>query len=426
VTTYGVTPAGFKVKPLAAILLDMQTQVQNTIDPNFDLSPATPDGQMLGIVANGYASLWELLQIAFNQFNREDVEGAGLDNLGDLTGTPRETSSYTQVYATLTLAAGTYAAESLVANVAGVPSLTFSNVGQVTSIGGATAGVLMQATTIGPTPSVNPGQLTVITTPVAGWTAITNPGGQTQLGTLAELDPAYAARQALEVTAEGSCNPSATAAAIENLGAAQVPPQPLIATVVENTTAFTQTISGLLLPPHSYSCVIYDGGSGWALGAGQPLIAAVVYANKPEGIAPIGNTPNVVIDPVLGPQNVPFTVPVGRPLFVTVTVVPRVGVSFAALAAAIQNALVAAAVAPTLLGGTPPTGQLAPGQSVVGSQLEAVASGVPGTFDVQALAFGFAANPTNTAPLPVIAAQVATILSATVATNVLVLEGTYP
>jgi uncharacterized phage protein gp47/JayE len=409
VTTYGVTPAGFKVKPLAAILLDMQTQVQNTIDPNFDLSPATPDGQMLGIVANGYASLWELLQIAFNQFNREDVEGAGLDNLGDLTGTPRETSSYTQVYATLTLAAGTYAAESLVANVAGVPSLTFSNVGQVTSIGGATAGVLMQATTIGPTPSVNPGQLTVITTPVAGWTAITNPGGQTQLGTLAELDPAYAARQALEVTAEGSCNPSATAAAIENLGAAQTPPVTLGVTVLENTAPLPLTVSGLTLPPHSYCVVVYDGGSGWAMGAGQELIAAAIYTNKPAGIATVGNVSTTVADPILGNQVVLFQTPTALPLFVSATVVPLPGVAFAALAAAIQTALVAAAVAPTLPGGTPPTGQLAPGQPVIGSQLSAVIQGVPGVLDVQALTFGFSSSPTNKLPLAVSAAQVATL-----------------
>ena len=414
---YGVSAAGFTVKPLSAILSDMQAQVKGTIDPNYDLSPSTPDGQMLGIFAAEVASLWELLQVCFNQFNREDVEGAGLDNLGDLTGSPRESASFTQVYATLTLAANTYPAGSLIANVAGAPNLTFTNVDDVTSLGGDVPGRLMQATTIGPTPTINPGTLTVIATPVTGWSAITNPGAQSQLGSEAELDADYAPRQAEEVTAEGSCNPSATAAAIEELGAAQTPPVALTVTMLENTTPFPQMVAGLTLPAHSYAVVVYDGGFGWATGAGQALIAAVIYANKPAGIQPFGTTPNVVVDPLLGPQNVPFTVPLGRPLFVTMNVVARPGVAFARLASAIQSALVAAAVAPSLPGSVPPVGQLAPGQPIVGSQLEAVVSGVPGVLDVPSESFFFyfaGGDPHNTKPLTVTSVQIATLTTANI------------
>src|ERR1700727_2144990 len=111
---YGATPAGFVVKPLAAILGEMQAQVLANIDPAYDLSPQTPDGQILGIVANAAASNWELLQICYNQFNREDVEGAGLDNLGDLVGVPRAGETFSQIYVNLVFGsatvAGTYVA----------------------------------------------------------------------------------------------------------------------------------------------------------------------------------------------------------------------------------------------------------------------------------------------------------------------------
>ena len=127
---FGATSAGFVVMPLATILQGMQQQAWQTIDPALDLSASTPDGQMLAIVAAQAGSAWELLQIAYNQYNREDTEGAGLDNVGDLTGTPRAGASYTQVYCDVTVTTGgaPYAPGALLASVVGSPTFTFSNV----------------------------------------------------------------------------------------------------------------------------------------------------------------------------------------------------------------------------------------------------------------------------------------------------------
>lgn len=390
--SFGVTAAGFVVKPLSAILADMESQVLATIDPGFDLSAQTPDGQMLGIVAAQAASGWELLQVAWNQFNREDVEGAGLDNLGDLVGVPRESETSTQVYATLVFGsgavAGTYPVGTFIANVAGNASFTFQNQVAITLAGGAQTltGVLMQAQTPGATATVNPSTLTVITTPVTGWLSITNPAEQSQVGTNEELDSAYGPRQAQEVAAEGSCNTAATAAALVKLGAAQTPPITITAAVPENTTESTLVVQGITLPPHTFAPVVYDNGVGWAV-ANPSLIAAVIYANQPAGITSIGSTSGNVQDPNLGLQTVSWTLPSGVPLYLYIVVVPRVGVNLTALASLIQNALVAAAVAPTPADGLPPPAQLIPGSPCVGSQLEAVVMAVPGVFDTQGLAF---------------------------------------
>ncbi len=428
--SWGVTAAGFTVKPLSAILSDMQAAALASIDPAYDLSPATPDGQMLGIVAAQAASGWELLQIAFNQYNREDVEGAGLDNLGDITGTPREGESYTQVYATLVFGsgavAGPYAPGAFIANVAGNASLTFANLNTVTLAGGVqTLTVLMRAQTIGPTPTINIGTLTVITTAVTGWASVNNIAVQSQMGLSAELDAAYGPRQEQDLAAQGSCNPSATAAAIVQMGASQQPPITLSVAVVENTRNAESVIQGIDLPGHSYAPVIYDGGTGWAA-ANPSLIAAVVYAQKPEGILSVGSTSATLTDPVLGLQVVSWTLPTGMPLYVSATVVPRAGVGWAALSTAIQSALVAAAVAPTPANGVPPAGQLVPGSPVIGSQLEAIIMGVPGMFDVQALTFGFSASPLASTPITLPASEVATILGTTAATNIVLVQGTYP
>src|ERR1700733_15976784 len=141
---YGVTPAGFVVKPLSQIQADIQSQILGTVDPQLDLSPQTPDGQFLGIYANASAGVWELAQIVWNSFNRNDVEGTGLDNLGALIGIPRKGSDFTQVVVTLALLPGNYSASTwnsttgliqtavLLANVQGSVSQQFANVNQLT------------------------------------------------------------------------------------------------------------------------------------------------------------------------------------------------------------------------------------------------------------------------------------------------------
>ena len=510
---FGFSPAGFVVKPQSQILSDMQNAVWSTIDPELDLSFQTPDGQMLGIISNQLGAAWELIGIAANQYNREDVEGAGLDNLGDLVGIPREGPSYTTVFCNLTIASANapYLVGTLEANIAGQPSLTFTNAVEITSnmISGSPEmanGVPFQSSTIGATPAVNAGTLTTITTPVTGWTAITNPaavpGSGGTLGSSEELDSAYGPRQETELAAEGSCNPSATAAALAALGAAQTPPQTLTVSVLENTTPYQETIDGVVLLPHTFLVVVYDGGTGWASGsaitgtvalvngsssvtfsqtqtlptgtqlyfaeqpgiiytlasaitagtagtltqpytgtsaalslvtipgAGWQLIGETIYANKPAGITPAQTALGfaiIVDDPVLGDQVVYFTPPTPLPLYIKAQVAVRPGTSWPIAQQGMINALVAAAVAPTPATGIPPTGQLAPGSYVIGSQLEAVLMSVSGVFDVQTLTFGFSftAAQTNTNPLSVSAIQIATITLAN-ASNIALSQGSLP
>jgi len=480
----------------------MQTQVLATIDPAYDLTPDSPDGQMLGIVAAQAAAVWELAQVAYNQFNREDVEGAGLDNLGDLTGTPREGGSYSQIYMNLVVdptqfTSFPYAPGSLLFNVAGATAFTFQNAGTITSAmlaGDTLANILFQAVTIGPTSTVNPGTLTQITTPVTGLLGGTNPDGLSQMGNDAELDPAYAPRQEADLAAEGSCTMNATADALNELGAAQQPPVTLVVNVLENTENIPQVLDGVTVPPHTYAPYVYapdqpdwlfiplggtvtltngspnvtfsvpqslafgqllafsaqpdisyyvsaatsssttavltadysgtSSGSSTTqiLGAGAPLIAAVIYANKPAGIVSFGTTGVEVEDAILGPQLQSYSVPAAIPLYFSIQIAIAPGFTFSTVQAAITAALVAAAVAQTPASGTPPVGQLAPGSPAIGSQFSSIIQDTPGVVDVQFVKFDTHAAPTNTAPIVFPATQVGTINSA----NISILQGSLP
>jgi hypothetical protein len=418
----------------------MAASIHANVDDTLDLSEQTADGQLLAIVANEVGAMWSLVETAANQYDRSETVGAGLDNVGDIIGVPRESESYTQVYCLCGLASGNapYAARSLVANIAGFPALTFSNLNPVAAsdISGGSATVLFQSTVIGATAAPATGTLTAITAAVTGWSAVTNPApGYSQLGSTEELDEAYLARQVEELAAEGSCTPAATVATLIALGAAQQPPVTLTVVVVENTTDNPQTVQGVSLPGHSYCVVVYEAdASGWAASpAGLQAIGQTLWNNRPSGIAMVGTSSVTINDPQLGEVTVYFTVPTAEPLFVSAFVVPRPTYTgtWAALETAIQEALVAAAVAPTLANGIPPTGQLVAGSVITASQLLAVIVSVPGVLDVygpggsgHAIAFDTHSSPTQTSPLPASpnASVVLTIAAGTAPTNIVLTE----
>lgn len=92
-----------------------------------------------------------------------------------------------QVLCTLSLdpAHAPYGSGSLVANVVGQVAQQFKNVSAVTSgmiSGGVAAGVLFEATTPGVVPSLAPSTLAQITTPITGWSSVTNPAASTTQG----------------------------------------------------------------------------------------------------------------------------------------------------------------------------------------------------------------------------------------------------
>ena len=61
-TTYGLTPAGFVIKPLSQIVSDFNTAEQTTIDPQLNVDPTGPMGQLNGIVGAAASECWQVIQ----------------------------------------------------------------------------------------------------------------------------------------------------------------------------------------------------------------------------------------------------------------------------------------------------------------------------------------------------------------------------
>jgi hypothetical protein len=125
---YGVTAQGFVAKPVQELISEETADLLATINSQLDVSPVSPLGQVIQIIAEKLAEVWELAQVAYNATNRGAAEGALLDNIGALIGVPRDPATYSGVYASCLFSqAGTYAAGSLVGFIAGQSSQTASN-----------------------------------------------------------------------------------------------------------------------------------------------------------------------------------------------------------------------------------------------------------------------------------------------------------
>lgn len=115
----GLTAGGFEPETLEAIQARMEAKMDQ-FNPGFDLSVDSPDGQLLGIIQFELYQIWQQLNLVHNSYNPLITSGAGLRNIGLITGLPYGTAN--RSYSTVQLAgtAGTIIASgTLVANDAG-------------------------------------------------------------------------------------------------------------------------------------------------------------------------------------------------------------------------------------------------------------------------------------------------------------------
>lgn len=129
---FGALSTGFVPETVQDIINDETADVLATIANDLDCSPVAPLGQVIGITAEKMAELWELAQVAYNATNRGAAEGALLDNIGALTGTPRLPATYSSAWCTCAFSTpGTYAPGSLQGFIVGLSAQYATNASAV-------------------------------------------------------------------------------------------------------------------------------------------------------------------------------------------------------------------------------------------------------------------------------------------------------
>lgn len=286
----GLSATGFLPKREVEIIVELQTAFRSAfgLDLNVDtLNPDSIAGQLIGIFAERETLIWELAQAVYDAGIKVNADGILLDNLAALIGLTRLGATPTVATVALSGTATTVVpAGSLISTPSG---FEFSTDAEVVIPGSTVA-----TATVEGAEAVGPGAITQISTPIIGWTGVTN-AAAASTGRNEESDAQLRVRMSQSTSLVGSSTVDALYARVFEIDEVQS------VQVVENAT--DATVGSL--PPHSFEVVVYpDFGDDAA-------IAQVIWDNKPAGIATYGSETVEITDTQGGVHNVLFSYAVG-------------------------------------------------------------------------------------------------------------------
>lgn len=376
---YGVTATGFNAKTLDEIKASIEDYQRSNIHPLWDVSTASPVGQINGIFGSQIREVWEAAEAAYDSFDPDAAIDAAMVQLSLLTGTGRLAATKSLVTCTVNLDAGTYAAGVLVGSVADNPDARFVNRDEIVTAGGNEAGQIFEAETAGPVEAPT-GELTVIAEPYVGFNTIINTDDAVP-GTDIESITALRLRREAELQASGSTNVDAIRDNIDQVEGV------ISATVLENTTMVPD---GNGLPAKSFEVIVFDGAIAQA---NDDDIAQAIWDGKPSGIEPYGTSDSGT---ATGSDDVEHVMEFTRvdvmDIYLEFDVIGTPDV------AAIKDALFAYGAA-----------TYQPGTDVILAKLNAIVSASAGVDDLTATRAGFTASPVGTVNLEIAIREVAYI-----------------
>lgn len=426
---YGLTLTGLSLMSLDEIRDDINARVWSLLSSTLDLSDRAAEGQIIGIISERFALLWELAESLNSSLDPDKAVGAALDALCLLTGTFRQGAIASRVTLTLTGSAvlvpagsgaripsgarfDTDASVTLVTVTAWTGSTFYSvgtrrtNSGKVytctvagtsaaaggptttgTAIidgsvtwryvgnGTAVADITATATNTGPT-IANSGTVTEIATPIGGWTNVVNLL-DADVGADKELDESLRIRRNIELAEPGTGPADAVRSALLKT------PGVTAATVFCNNTDAVN-VDGV--PGHSVEALVTNGL--------DQDIFDTLFSNVAAGIGMYGVVNGTVIDSQGTAQAVAFTRPTLLDIYVALTVI-KDPLSYPADG----DAQIEAAI---IKWGD----QQATGKNVVAAALIAQAFTVGGVLDVSCF-IGLAPSPVSSATIAVGLRQIA-------------------
>src|SRR6266540_7271263 len=90
---YGVTPAGFVVKPLDVLLDELRALARGTFGAGIMVNPSSKWGQFLGALAERESSIWDLAQDTHASRDPDQAQGSSLEAIAALTGAARDAAT---------------------------------------------------------------------------------------------------------------------------------------------------------------------------------------------------------------------------------------------------------------------------------------------------------------------------------------------
>jgi hypothetical protein len=169
----GLSATGFTVKTFTEIKAAIETKIKAVISPYANILPESVFGQLTAISSEGLSELWDLMQAIYTA-NTIAATGVSLDNVATNTGKRREAATSGKItgFALTFSGAATVPAGSTFSS--SVDSWAFALAEDVVAAGAGTETATVYAVVAG-SHSVSDAEITIIDTPVANLTSVTNP-----------------------------------------------------------------------------------------------------------------------------------------------------------------------------------------------------------------------------------------------------------
>ena len=212
-----VGPTGVTAKSLAENKADLETMFRDIFGASLSLDPATPQGQIIGVLALRDTQIGEEMVRLYQMMDPASAEGVFLGYIGSMLGPERIPASRSMVTATIAGVAGTGVPKGSRAKT--VDGDVFETLEDAV-IAQAGTFVDMAAVDTGPVAAAA-GTLTGIVTVVPGWETITNAEAAVP-GRDAETDTDYRGRFPARSGRLATAVPAALVAAVAEAGATRV------------------------------------------------------------------------------------------------------------------------------------------------------------------------------------------------------------
>ncbi len=293
----GLTRDGFLPKTYEEIQTSIKARLE-VFNEGFDFSPTSPDGQLIDIMSLELSLAWSELSLVYKSYNPNEAIGAGLRNLGLITGLPRGAATRSQAFVNLEGVADTVVPKgSVVTDDDGNEFRTI-----IDAIIPTTVSVVADVS--GPI-VVDIGTITTIKSPIDGWTSVSQPTIGSK-GKPAQSEVAYKNERNRTVLRNFTSVSEVIQSRLFELGIEQAD--------IQNNDSPTDALADGT-PPNTIHVTVGEVGD-----ITDEQIGQVVLDTKGLGCPTFGNTTVTVNDRLGHPHEVNFSKADGVAIFVILDV----------------------------------------------------------------------------------------------------------
>ena len=283
---YGLSNTGFLPKDLETIKGEIEDAWRDKFGQNVEVEPESPDGQIIGLMADREADIWDQLERVNSAQYIDGASGASLDDLVGQADATRDPATFSVATLTLTGTGGTVVPQGSTVEDSSSGRL-WATLAEATIGGGGSVEVNASPSDTGPIAALA-GTLDTIDSPVTGWTGVTN-AADAELGQDEETDASLRTKYRTTFRGGGGSSDEAIRASILKLdGGTQC-------IVISNRT--NVEVDG---QPAKSLQVVVQGGTDAA-------IISRLWEVAPGGIEFFGSTTGTVTDDNGDIQTVKFS-----------------------------------------------------------------------------------------------------------------------